>query len=191
MRVRRRAKSRRVVYPLLVGLLAAGGLWGYRSLRETSDAVPTPLAFVKGAGIVYAPARQGFSIRLPEKPTRVASHTTTDHKLTVHQSNLTYDKYEISVLSYDLPATTSVGQADFDMRALLGIWADTATKIMRVTPTIDHGRPALEVIGQVPADYPEHVHVVFGTRHVVLLAVHADDGNARVYHALVASLHVR
>ena len=190
-RATRRTKSRVVAYPLLIGLLAAAGLCGYRNLRETSDAVPSPIAYVKGAGIVYAPARQGYSIRLPEKPTHVTSHTTTDHKLTVHQSDLTYDHYEISVMSYDLPATTSLGQADFDMRALLGIWAGTATKIMKVTPAVDHGRPALEGIGQVPAQYPEHVHVVFGTRHLVLLAVHADDGNARVYHALVSSLRVR
>jgi hypothetical protein len=109
----------------------------------------------------------------------------------VHQSDLTYNHYEISLLSYDLPATTSLRQADFDMRALLGIWAGTATKIMKVSPTVDHGRPALEVIGQVPAQYPERIHVVFGSRHVVLLAVHADDGNARVYHTLVSSLRVR
>ena len=141
VRVKRRTKWRRVVYTVVVGAVVAGGLYGYRAIRETNDAVPSPIAFVKGAGVVYAPAGQGYRVRLPEKPTHVASHVTTDHKLTVHQSDLRYDHYDISIASYDLAATPSRAQADFDMRTLLSVWAGTGTKITKIAPAVDRGRP--------------------------------------------------
>jgi len=189
-RARRRTKVRVVAYTLLVGVLAAAGLIGYNSIRRSNDAVPTPIAFVKGAGIIYAPTGQGYRIRLPEKPTRVTPHTTTNRKLVVHESELTYRHFEITVTSYNLPAGTVKTQADFDMRSLLQIWAGTAAKVMKITPTLDHGRPALEVLAAVPAAHPSRVHVVFGSRHVVLIAVNADDGSTGVYNAIVSSLRL-
>jgi hypothetical protein len=93
-----------VVLALAVGLAVIGFSIGRAHFADSS--VPKQIrTYVDGGGVRYAPAGQGYSVRLPSKPVRRDGVSTKlTRSLAVRRSIVAGDGFEIVVREIELPS---------------------------------------------------------------------------------------
>ena len=102
---------------VVIAMLGAGAYAAYPRVRAQirSRSVPADLrAYVRGAGIAYAPAGQGYSVRLPARPHPRDSADTSPNgarSMFVHRSIVAGADYQI-VVRVDEPPNTGTFPLD-------------------------------------------------------------------------------
>ncbi len=187
---RLRRTGRHVAQILVLVVLAAGAYVAAPRVRTwlADRSVPADLhAYVQGHGVSYAPAGQGYVVRLPARPVTgdvVVAASGGEPALVMHRAVLSGADFKIVIRVADLSDGPALSNG------LLGVLHDA--QLVGSAPT--HVRAVL-VAGRSAIDYDVdaspavHATVFLGGQHLYVISVQAKSAGP-VLDALTRSLRL-
>jgi hypothetical protein len=175
---------------VVVALLAAGTYVAVPHVRSllADQSIPTDLrAYVHGQGVPYAPAGQGYAVRLPSPPHAgdvLVAASAAQPALVIHRSIVSGAGFDIEIRAVDLSGPTALRGGLTDALHDVALVGSRPTHVRRVvvdgTSGIDYELSGTPVI---------HARILSGTRHLYVLSVQSTSAGT-VLDALTQSLRL-
>jgi len=194
-----RPKSRRAgravhvaTWLLVIGCIGVGAVAGYPHVRTwlRERSVPAALrSYVDGNGVQYAPAGQGFSVRVPIPPVRrdgVLPATNGQPAIFVHRSIATGAAYEIVIRVVDVPAGLPLPYGAVGLLADPRIGGAGPVNVRRVSLA---GRTAYDYDLKSPPSPAVHARMLLDGKHLYVISVQSASAGT-VMQALAKSFRL-
>jgi hypothetical protein len=177
----------------LVGaLVVAVVLGGWRVVEARLHAPPPEVkAFIHGGGEAYMPLGQGFTARLPARPTdSVQTVTVNGTVVTMHLALIQEQDWEAGIVTIDLPAPLPPGQVERAMRSAFASGNSAVSgRLEKQDPVSHEGWPAMDAEIIPPDGHPLLTRIVVVKQRVYVLLAHSVNGTNRFFDELVDSFH--
>jgi len=185
-----RRTRRRFTHLVLLAVLAAGAYVVAAQARSSlaDRSMPAALvAYVHGTGVSYAPAGQGYAVRLPSQPGTgdvLVAASRTEPALLIHRSIVSGTDFEIVIRAVDRSGAAALHGGLTGALHDAQLVGDAPTNMRRVvvddTPAVEYDLHASPTV---------HARIVMGARHLYVFSVRSPWAGA-VLDALTQSVRL-